>query len=221
LRLMFMRRESLSEAQEQKLRGAFSRNPALQTVYDFSQELCELLRIRRQNKEQCRELVARLLAYIDELCRSPFKPMSSLDSWKEEIARMFRFSKNNGITEGFHRKMKLIQRRAYGVLNFENYRLSVRVLCGSAGENRTPEWTPQKFFAPVFEVEPILSHSAGQQLISSRSPHPAFTPPHTNLLNFPNLWGRVWGKNAPHTKKGLRFYSKSLNFLGVPKGIIF
>ncbi|WP_457604415.1 transposase, partial [Legionella pneumophila] len=25
-----------------------------------------------------------------------------------------------GITEGFHRKMKLIQRRAYGFRNFEN-----------------------------------------------------------------------------------------------------
>ena len=30
---------------------------------------------------------------------------------------------------GFHRKMKLIQRRAYGFRNFENYRLRVRVLC--------------------------------------------------------------------------------------------
>ncbi|HEE0243771.1 TPA: transposase, partial [Legionella pneumophila] len=27
-------------------------------------------------------------------------------------------------------KMKLIQRRAYGFRNFENYRLRVRVLCG-------------------------------------------------------------------------------------------
>ena len=131
---MLRRRESLSEVQKQKLRESFSRNPALQAVYEFGQELCEFLRIRRQNKEQCRELVSRLLAYIDELCHSPFKPMSSLgrtlDSWKEEIARMFRFSKNNGITEGFHRKMKLIQRRAYGFRNFENYRLRVRVLCG-------------------------------------------------------------------------------------------
>ncbi|WP_083505156.1 transposase [Legionella santicrucis] len=33
------------------------------------------------------------------------------------------------ITEGFHRKMKLIQRRAYGFRNFENYRLRVKVLC--------------------------------------------------------------------------------------------
>ncbi|HAT9491496.1 TPA: hypothetical protein JBD00_09795, partial [Legionella pneumophila subsp. pneumophila] len=27
-------------------------------------------------------------------------------------------------------KMKLIQRRAYGFRNFENYRVRVRVLCG-------------------------------------------------------------------------------------------
>lgn len=40
------------------------------------------------------------------------------------------FSKNNGIAEGFHRKMKLIQRRAYGYRNFQNYRLRVLVECG-------------------------------------------------------------------------------------------
>ena len=34
------------------------------------------------------------------------------------------------ITEGFHRKMKLIQRRAYGFKNFSNYRLRVIAQCG-------------------------------------------------------------------------------------------
>ena len=67
------------------------------------------------------------------LKNSPFKPLKALgktmDSWKDEIVRMWRFTKSNGITEGFHRKMKLIQRRAYGFRNFENYRLRVRVLC--------------------------------------------------------------------------------------------
>ncbi len=43
---------------------------------------------------------------------------------------MWRFTKNNCITEGFHRKMKLIQRRAYGFRNFENYRLRVIAACG-------------------------------------------------------------------------------------------
>lgn len=36
----------------------------------------------------------------------------------------------DGITEGFHRKMKLIQHRAYGFRNFENYRLRVIAQCG-------------------------------------------------------------------------------------------
>ncbi|MCD6047916.1 MAG: hypothetical protein K0S08_1563 [Gammaproteobacteria bacterium] len=42
---------------------------------------------------------------------------------------MWRFTKNNDITEGFHRKMKLMQRRAYGFRNVENHRLHVKVLC--------------------------------------------------------------------------------------------
>jgi transposase len=43
---------------------------------------------------------------------------------------MWRFTKNNAITEGFHRKRKLIQRRAYGFRNFHNYRLRVIAQCG-------------------------------------------------------------------------------------------
>lgn len=65
---------------------------------------------------------------------TPIKPLKrlakTLTSWHEEIARMWRFTKSNGITEGFHRKMNNIQRNAYGFRNFENYRLRVRVLCG-------------------------------------------------------------------------------------------
>jgi len=38
---------------------------------------------------------------------------------------MLRFTKTNGITEGFHTKMEMISRRAYGFKNFENYRLRV------------------------------------------------------------------------------------------------
>ena len=50
-------------------------------------------------------------------------------AWPVEIGRMWRFSRSNGITEGFHRQMKLIQRRAFGFRNFENYRRRVRALC--------------------------------------------------------------------------------------------
>ena len=54
----------------------------------------------------------------------------TIRQWFEPIIRMWRFTKSNGITEGFHRKMKLIQRRAYGYRNFQNYRLRVLIECG-------------------------------------------------------------------------------------------
>ena len=47
----------------------------------------------------------------------------------EEIATMWRFTRNNGIPEGFHTKMEVLQRQAYGFRNFENDRLRVRVMC--------------------------------------------------------------------------------------------
>ncbi len=49
-----------------------------------------------------------------------------LRKWFFLIIRVWRFVLNNGITEGFLRKMKLIQRRC----NFENHRLRVLVQCG-------------------------------------------------------------------------------------------
>ncbi|WP_083502794.1 transposase [Legionella cincinnatiensis] len=56
-------------------------------------------------------------AVLDELKNSPFKALAALGKtfcqWKEEIVRMWRFRKSNGITEGFHRKMALPQQRGH------------------------------------------------------------------------------------------------------------
>jgi transposase len=81
-----------------------------------------------------REHIHHLFALIATLRESGLQPALTLAKalyrWREEIARMWRFSRNNAITEGFHRKMKLIQRRAYGFRCFENYRLRVIAQCG-------------------------------------------------------------------------------------------
>lgn len=89
---------------------------------------------KQRKAKQCQRLIPIFLHFIKQLKGSEFPAMKTLGktlyAWREEIVRMWRFTKNNGITEGFHRKMKLIQRRAYGFKNSENYRLRVRVLCG-------------------------------------------------------------------------------------------
>ncbi len=59
--------------------------------------------------------------------------LKTLTSWMGPILAMWRFSKTNGITEGYHNKMEMMSRRAYGFRNFENYRLRVRGRCGWDG----------------------------------------------------------------------------------------
>jgi len=45
----------------------------------------------------------------------------TLDAWREEIATMWRLTRNNGITEGFCTKMEVLQRQAYSFRSFQNY----------------------------------------------------------------------------------------------------
>jgi transposase len=125
---------NLTANQQIRLRRLFERFPALQGVHEFKEKLCTLLNIKTQTQRDCRRHIAQLGEYLAELGNSNLSQMQTLaqtlTSWQEEIACMWRFAKNNGITEGFHRKMKLIQRRAYGFRNFNNYRLRVIAQCG-------------------------------------------------------------------------------------------
>lgn len=116
------------------LQNLFAKYPSLQPLYEKMHALRALMNIKHQRKRDCRPLAKNLLDLIEDLRQSAFAPLmtlaDTLDSWKEPLAVMWRFTKNNGITEGFHRKMKLIQRSAYGFKNFHNYRLRVIAQCG-------------------------------------------------------------------------------------------
>ena len=128
------RPDRLTPTQRQRRDELFTRYPAFAPLYEQMQALCDLLRNKHCKKSECRPLAEQLLYTIEQLRKSGFAALATLAhtlaSWSEEIACMWRFTRNNGITEGFHRKMKLIQRRAYGFRNFNNYRLRVIAQCG-------------------------------------------------------------------------------------------
>ncbi len=109
------------------------KQPAIAATYYFKQRLHRLLMKKHRTAKQCARLIPLFLKRLQQLKDSPIASLKTLGKtiylWRDEIVSMWRFTKNNGITEGFHRKMKLIQRRAYGFRNFENYRLRVKVLC--------------------------------------------------------------------------------------------
>lgn len=131
--LMRRHRHNLSVDQHSRLSAYLKQHPVLELVYRFKQKLCYLLLKRHQTARGCRKLIPRLLRSISELRQAGLAPLvqlgNTLHAWRDEIATMWRFTRNNGITEGFHTKMEVLQRQAYGFRNFSNYRLRVKVLC--------------------------------------------------------------------------------------------
>lgn len=128
---------NLSPEQSINLKRYFDQVPGLEPLYRFKQDLMKLLLMKHQKKRETKALISQLIWHVNECLESSWEPIKTfgetMRSWLEPIARMWRFTKNNGITEGFHTKMEMISRRAFGFRNFNNYRLRVIALCGWDG----------------------------------------------------------------------------------------
>ena len=117
--LMRRHRRHLKPAQKVKLQAYLAAHPALETICGFKQHLCYLLLKKHRTRKQRAALIPRLLHAIQHLREAVFPQLvtlgETLDSWKEEIACRWRFTRNNGITEGFHNKMETINLRLAAV----------------------------------------------------------------------------------------------------------
>jgi transposase len=131
--LMRRHYRNLKPDQQLRLQAYLASVPALEPIYAFKQRLCGLLSLKHRTRKQCENLIPGFLRAIDQLRQARLPQLvtlgETLHSWASEIATMWRFRRNNGITEGFHNKMEVLQRQAYGFRNFNSYRLRVKVLC--------------------------------------------------------------------------------------------
>lgn len=131
--LMRRHRHNLKPEQRKRLEAYFEQFLPLREIYRFKQRLCYLLLKKHRTRKQCEPLAKRFLKALYELSQAGLAQLvqlgQTLTSWATEIATMWRFTRNNGITEGFHTKMEVLQRQAYGFRNFNNYRLRVRIMC--------------------------------------------------------------------------------------------
>lgn len=134
--ISLMRRHQwhLRDDQHANLMNYLGAYPVLQAMYVVKQKLVRLMLLRTLKKQRARAKLPELLQLLDHLKDSPLRILAkTLESWLSPIVAMWRFSKTNGITEGFHNKMEMMTRRAYGFRNFENYRLRVLAHCGWNG----------------------------------------------------------------------------------------
>ena len=134
--ISLMRRHhwKLESEQKQRLREYLANYPVLKALYFAKQQLNGFLVLKTVKRERVKRLLPKFLKLIRQLSLTPARALAdTLTSWLEPIVAMWRFSKSNGITEGFHTKMEMLSRRAFGFRNFENYRLRVLALCGWNG----------------------------------------------------------------------------------------
>ena len=134
--ISLMRRHqwNLSDEQHANLMNYLAAYPVLQALYVAKQRLIRYVLLKTLTRSGAKAKLPAFMALINQLAASPLKALAAtLKSWLQPIVAMWRFSKSNGITEGFHNKMEMISRRAYGFRNFENYRLRVLAHCGWDG----------------------------------------------------------------------------------------
>lgn len=134
--ISLMRRHQwkLSAEQQVNLMSYLSAFPVLKALYEAKQKLMSFILLKTLTARQTRRQLPSYFQLLEQLKNSPLRTLANtLTSWMEPIVAMWRFSKSNGITEGFHNKMEMMSRRAYGFRNFENYRLRVLAHCGWDG----------------------------------------------------------------------------------------
>jgi len=95
------------------------RFPELREVIDWVQDLRKWF-----ERKYTKPARAALWKLIEQARESALEPLQSaagtLSRWFEPIARYIRHRYTNGMTEGFNNKIKLIQRRAFGLRNEHN-----------------------------------------------------------------------------------------------------
>jgi transposase len=105
------------------------RFPELREVIDWVQTLRKWF--ERTYEQPAREALSKLIERARQSALEPLQRMAgTLSRWFEPISRYLRHRYSNGMTEGFNNKIKLIQRRAYGLRNERNRRKRILADCG-------------------------------------------------------------------------------------------
>jgi transposase len=104
------------------------RFPELREVIDWVQDLRTWF--ERKYDKPAREALLKLIERARESALDPLQSVAgTLSRWFEPIVRYIRHRYTNGMTEGFNTKIKLIQRRAFGLRNEHNRKKRILADC--------------------------------------------------------------------------------------------
>ena len=127
-RLLLKNRSRLESHQKRAVTRFCIENPNVNEVYRFKERIANFYKIKGFNQ------ASRVLTKItDDMAKSKLQEIQTLRKtlmkWRDGILLYFKTGLTNARVEGFNRKCKLIQRKAYGFKSFKNYRLRALYSC--------------------------------------------------------------------------------------------
>jgi transposase len=131
LRYLLLKNEKkLTEADKKRLKKLKKTHPALYRLCELRQELHDWY--ETDTTPQKAEVT--LDKWIEKAKLLGFTPLNkfcnTLTNWKSEIVNFFANRITSGFVEGMNSKIKLLKRIAFGIPNFEHFRLRILWACG-------------------------------------------------------------------------------------------
>ncbi len=121
--------EDLTSAEQSTLYQAFAVSRDLELIYTLKLQLKGIFESRITRKE-AEIQVNKWIESAKKVCNDYLdKFINTFEKWKDKVLNYFHFRISNGVVEGKNNKLKLIKRRGFGYLNFENFRLRVLSEC--------------------------------------------------------------------------------------------
>ena len=136
-KLVLRKANTLERIEYRALLQWMNHHPKLRELYEYKEAMNRFYEIK--GIERAKLALIRLL---DRMGRSTQEVVQNLRkvllNWRNEILGYFINGLSNGRVEGFNRKAKLLQRKAYGYSKFENYRLRLLHECCGKASRRLP-----------------------------------------------------------------------------------
>jgi transposase len=112
-------RQELAQLKKQfpQLAQLADQREALRAIFD-NRKIASPVEGRKQLEAWQQRVGALGLGALDKFCKT-------LSNWMDKIANYFRSRSSNGRTEGLNHGLRAILWRAYGMVNFQNFRLRV------------------------------------------------------------------------------------------------
>ena len=128
--LLLKNRHNLTKKDKERLQKVAETQPDLHRLWELRQELHDWYEVRtipefaRITLNQWIYAARQLeIDALDKFC-------NTLDSWQAQILNFFEHRITSGFVEGMNSKIRVLQRIAFGIPNYDHFRLRILGFCG-------------------------------------------------------------------------------------------